>query len=84
MIVTNQLVPLEKPGISRMVERIMKKSKKQLKFQKKRDIIVQTTLPLDFEPKESVVEKELKSINVLELTPMDAINLLYKLKNKIK
>lgn len=51
---------------------------------KKRDIIVQTTLPLDFEPKESVVEKELKSINVLELTPMDAINLLYKLKNKIK
>ena len=52
--------------------------------EKKRDIIVQTTLPLDFEPKESVVEKELKNINVLELTPMDAINLLYKLKNKIK
>ncbi len=32
MIVTNQLVPLEKPRISRMVERIMKKTKKQLKF----------------------------------------------------
>ena len=51
--------------------------------EKKRDVIVQTTLPLDFEPKESEVEKELKSINVLELTPMDAINILYKLKDKI-
>ena len=51
--------------------------------EKKRDIIVQTTLPLDFEPKESEVEKELKNINVLELTPMDAINILYKLKDKI-
>ena len=51
--------------------------------EKKRDVIVQTTLPLDFEPKESEVEKELKSINVLELTPMDAINILYKLKDKV-
>ena len=51
--------------------------------EKKRDVIVQTTLPLDFEPKESEVEKELKNINVLELTPMDAINILYKLKDKI-
>ena len=51
--------------------------------EKKRDVIVQTTLPLDFEPKESVVEKELKNINVLELTPMDAINILYKLKDKV-
>ena len=31
----------------------------------------------------SEVEKELKNINVLELTPMDAINILYKLKDKI-
>lgn len=51
--------------------------------EKKRDVIVQTTLPLDFELKESEVEKELKNINVLELTPMDAINILYKLKDKI-
>ena len=51
--------------------------------EKKRDVTVQTTLPLDFEPKESEVEKELKNINVLELTPMDAINILYKLKDKI-
>jgi len=52
--------------------------------EKKRDITIQTTLPLDFEPKESVVEEELRKINVLELTPMDAINMLYKLKEKIK
>ena len=51
--------------------------------EKKRDVIVQTTLPLNFEPKESVVEKDLKNINVLELTPMDAINILYKLKDKV-
>ena len=51
--------------------------------EKKRDVVVQTTLPLDFEPKESEVEKELKKINVLELTPMDAINILYNLKDKM-
>ena len=51
--------------------------------EKKRDIIVQTTLPLDFEVKESEVEKEIKKLNILEITPMEAINILYKLKNKI-
>lgn len=54
------------------------------KKEAKRDIVIQTTLPLDFEPKESPIEKELKELNILEITPMDAINILYKLKNKIK
>jgi len=52
--------------------------------EKKRDIFIQTTLPLDIEQKENEIEKELKELNVLELTPIEAINKLYELKNKIK
>lgn len=54
------------------------------KKEAKRDIVIQATLPLDFEPKESPIEKELKELNILEITPIEAMNILYKLKNKIK
>lgn len=54
------------------------------KKEAKRDIVIQTTLPLDFEPKESPIEKELKELNILEITPIEAMNILYKLKNNIK
>ena len=50
----------------------------------KRDLVIQTTLPLDFEEKKSEVEETIKNTNVLELTPMEAINLLYELKKKVK
>ena len=36
------------------------------------------------EPKENKIEKEIKNINPLEMTPIDAINFLYKLKQEIK
>jgi len=52
--------------------------------EKKRDIVIQTTLPLDFNPEINEIEKTIKELNVLELTPIDAINILYELKNKIK
>jgi len=52
--------------------------------EKKRDIVIQTTLPLDFTEKENEIEKKLKELNVLELTPIEAINILYELKNNIK
>ncbi len=52
--------------------------------EKKRDIIVQTTLPLDFQEEKNEIEETIKNLNVLELTPIDAINVLYELKNKIK
>ena len=46
--------------------------------EKKRDIIIQEALPLDdLIKEESVVEKELKKINPLEMTPLEAINFLY-------
>ena len=47
-------------------------------------MVIQTTLPLDFSNQTSEIEEELKKLNVLELTPMDAINYLYELKNKLK
>ena len=52
--------------------------------EKKRDIVIQTTLPLDFNEEKSEVEEELKKLNVLELTPIEAMNILYELKNKVK
>ena len=52
--------------------------------EKKRDIIIQEALPLDdLIKEESEVEKELKKINPLEMTPLEAINFLYELKQKI-
>jgi len=55
-----------------------KKSTKQQTFS-------QTSLFLDIEEeKESEIEKDLKNINPLEMTPIDALNFLYELKNKLK
>ncbi len=51
--------------------------------EKKRDMKIQEALPLEFlipEPQESKIEKELDQINPLEITPMEALNILYKLK----
>ena len=52
----------------------------------KRDVKIQESLPIDDLMKEqkSPVEEELKKINILEVTPMDAMNILYQLKEKIK
>ena len=44
-------------------------------------------MPLDeviIKEKESKVEEELKNINPLEITPLDALNILYKLKEEVK
>ncbi len=52
----------------------------------KRDLKVQQSLPLEelLIEKESLVEKELKKINVMEISPLDALNLLYKLKKMME
>ena len=54
------------------------------KSKKKGDNSFQYSLPLDFEEKKSEVEEEIKKIDVLNITPMEAINILSKLKDKIK
>lgn len=52
----------------------------------KRDTKIQESLPIDelLEKKDSIIEEEIKKINVLYITPMDAMNILYNLKEKIK
>ena len=50
----------------------------------KRDIVIQTTLPLDFKEETSEIEEKLKELNVLEMTPIEAINTLYEFKKMIK
>ncbi len=53
--------------------------------EKKRDVIIQGSLPLDdLKDNESEIEKEIKNIDPLKMTPLDAINFLYNLKEKIK
>ncbi len=52
--------------------------------EKKRDIIIQESLPLEFETKESIVEEKLKNIDPLNMTPMDALNTLYELKKDVE
>ena len=51
----------------------------------KRDVVIQESLPLDeLMKEESTVEKEIKELDILNLTPLDALNILYKLKGEIK
>lgn len=51
----------------------------------KRDIKIQEALPIDdLIPKESIIEEKLKKINPLEITPIEAMNILYELKKEIK
>ena len=50
-----------------------------------RDVKVQEALPLDeLIEEKSEVEDKLKDINPLEVTPMDALNILYELKELVK
>lgn len=50
----------------------------------RRDIKVQEALPLDdLINVKSEVEEELDKVNVMDITPLDALNILYKLKEKI-
>ena len=53
--------------------------------EKKRDIKIQETLPLDlFMPKEeSKIEKTLKEIDPMNITPMEALNIICELKKDI-
>ena len=47
-------------------------------------MLVQTSLPLEFTTKASELEEKIKSLNVLEITPLQALNILYELKEKLK
>jgi DNA mismatch repair protein MutS len=49
-----------------------------------KEISIQTSLPLELITKKSEIEEIISKTNVLELTPMKALNLLYELKEKLK
>ena len=49
-----------------------------------RDIVIQTTLPLSFKKEDNEIENYIKELNILEITPIDAINILNNLKMKVK
>ena len=51
--------------------------------EKKRDIIIQESLPL-FEDNHNEVVDKIKEIDLLKMTPIDAINFLYEIKQEIK
>ena len=48
------------------------------------EISIQTSLPLDIITKKSEIEEMLRNTNILELTPIKALNLLYEMKEKLK
>lgn len=53
----------------------------------KKQTFTQTSLFLDTEPKtkeKDIIKDKLEKINPLEITPMEALNILYELKNEIK
>ncbi len=53
--------------------------------EKTREVKIQESLPIDdLIPKESKVEEELNKIDPLEVTPLEALNILYKLKEMKK
>ncbi len=56
------------------------------KKEQKRDYKIQESLPLEefIQPKESELERRIKGLNPLEITPMEALNILYELKEKVK
>ena len=77
--------------LANLPESLIKRADDILKIyeakEKKRNIKIQETLPLDeviVKEKESKVEEELKNINPLEITPLEALNILYKLKEEVK
>ncbi len=71
--------------LAKLPDSLIKRADKILNIyenkEKKRDIIIQQELPLEFE--KSVVEEELKKIDVLNITPMEAMKILADLKEKI-
>ena len=55
------------------------------KKEQKRDVKIQEALPLEeLMEKESIVEREIKELNPLEMTPLEALNKIFEWKDKIK
>ena len=71
--------------LANLPDSVIKRASEILKVyenkENKRDVKIQEALPIDeLMPKKSKVEEELEKIDPLEITPMEALNILYKLK----
>ena len=56
-----------------------------LDYNTKKEVYTQTSLFLDFDRKEdNIIEEKIKAINPLEITPIEALNILDKLKKEIE
>ncbi len=66
-----------------VIERASEILKNYEQKEKGKSVIVQTSLPLEFNEPKSEALKILEKTNILELTPLDALNLLNELKNKL-
>ncbi len=70
---------------SALIERANQILKVYENKEQKRDVVIQESLPLDeLMKEESAVEKEIKELDILNVTPLDALNILYSLKEKIR
>lgn len=75
--------------IAKLPEKVIQRADQILKIyenkEKKRTVKIQQDFDFEInEDKESEIEKEIKAINPLEITPIDALNILYNLKEKLK
>ena len=77
-----KLANLPQPLIKRAAEILKVYENKE----KKRDIKIQESLPIDdlIEQVPSKIEEYIKELDILKLTPIDAMNTLYKLQEEIK
>ena len=77
-----KLANLPQPLIKRAAEILKVYENKE----KKRDIKIQEALPIDalIEQEPSKIEEYIKELDILKLTPIDAMNTLYKLQEEIK
>ena len=55
-------------------------------YESKKSVEIKSQMSFDLEPvkEESKVEKRLKEIDPLKVTPMDALNILYELKKSVE
>lgn len=74
-----KLANLPKPVIERADEILST-------YESKKDVEIKSQMSFDLEPvkEESKVEKRLKEIDPLKVTPMDALNILYELKKSVE
>ena len=72
--------------LANLPDKLIKRADQILKtyegFEKKKDIKVQETLPLD-DLTSSKVEEEIKNLDLANMTPIEALNTLYKLKDSV-